>query len=216
MSSVNTNIGENWGTIKMSENRYNLAGWLSICMAILFPLAFVIGIIQGIIGASVFKYTGPNFGPSDLLFMIFTAMGIYVLIMFRRLLHEHYEFHELDILITIAIIWAILFQVGSLAIKLIIFLAWPMSETAIIAIQLSFMSLAMIAAGVIDIVFAVKLFKILDVVNNMIKTLAYIAMISGILEVTVILSPLALFLIPISSVIYAMIFFKAKEEVEFV
>jgi len=69
-----------WGMHDMSENRYNLAGWLSISMAILFPLAFGIGIIQGVIGAAVFKYTGPTVGPSDLLFVIFTCVSVYILL----------------------------------------------------------------------------------------------------------------------------------------
>jgi hypothetical protein len=205
-----------WGMDGMSENRYNLAGWLAIAMAVIFPLAFGLGIIQGIIGAGAFGYAGPNFGPSDFLFIIFTGLSVYVLVMFRHLLHEHYEFHELDTLITIAIVWGILFQVGSLLIKGLIIALWPVPETIVGISYLSFLSVAMISAGIIDIVFAVKLFKLADVASKLIKVLAYIGMISGILQVTVILSPLALLLIPVSCVLYGMIFFRAKEDVEFV
>jgi len=205
-----------WGMHDMSENRYNLAGWLSISMAILFPLAFGIGIIQGVIGAAVFKYTGPTVGPSDLLFVIFTCVSVYILLMFRRLLHDRYQFHELDVLITIAIIWNILFQIGSLALKGLLFAVWPASETAITIVYISFMSVAMISMGVIDIIFAVKLFKLSDMGNNLINALAYLGMIAGILEVTVILSPLSLLLVPVTCIIYGLIFFRAKEDVEFV
>lgn len=205
-----------WGTTRMIENRYNVTGWLAISGAIMFPLAFGLSIIQGVIGASAFGYSGPNFGPSDLLFILITGIGVYVLIMFRRLLHELYEFHELDVVITIAIVWNIVFQIGSLALRAFVIMIWPISELSLTLGSLGFMALAMISLGIIDIVFAVKLFKLSDQGNSLINALAYIGMISGIIEVTVILSPLALLLVPVSFVIYGMVFLKAKEGVEFV
>ena len=205
-----------WGMVSMNDNRYNLAGWLSISMAIIFPLAFGIGIIQGVVGAAVFKYTGPNFGPSDLLFILFSCFGVYVLVMFRHFLHERYQFQELDLLITLSIIWIIVYQVLSLALKGLIFVIWPVPETVMAITYIVFVAGAMISVGVIDILFAVKLFKLSDMGNNLINALAYLGMISGILEVTVILSPLALVLIPVTSIIYGLIFFRAKEGVEFV
>jgi hypothetical protein len=48
------------------------------------------------------------------------------------------------------------------------------------------------------------------------KALAWLTMIAGILEVTVILAILALPLVPVSLIIYGLIFLRAREEVEFV
>lgn len=205
-----------WSTLGMNENRYNMAGWLAIAGAIIFPLSIGIGIIQDLIGAAAFGYQGPSFGPGDLLMIVFTGISIYVLVMFRRLLHDHYQFHELDLLITIAIIWSVIIQVASIAMGVISFILWPRSETIVIAMHIAFMILFMLTAGIIDIIFAIKLFKITDRASNLVKVLAYLTVIAGILEVTVILSPLALFLVPASFIVYGLIFLKANQEVEFV
>jgi hypothetical protein len=50
----------------------------------------------------------------------------------------------------------------------------------------------------------------------MMRIYIYLTLASGILMVSLILSPFALLLVPISSVILAIIFFKEKEAVEFV
>jgi len=205
-----------WSTVGMNENRYNVAGWLAIAGAIIFPLTIGISIVQSLIGAATFGYRGPNFGPSDILMMIFTGISIYVLVMFRRLLHDHYEFHELDILITIAIIWSVIIQIATTGLKIAFFALWPLPETVVIVTQISFFALFMISAGIIDIIFAVKLFKITDSASHLVKTLAYLSVISGVLEVTVILSPLALFLVPASFIVYGLIFLRANQEVDFV
>jgi hypothetical protein len=205
-----------WGTTKMSENRYNLVGWLAIAGAVIFPMAFVMNFVQSIIGIRAFHYRGPNFGPSDLLFIIFTVVAVYVLIMFRKILHEKYQFRELDVLITLAIIFNIFFEAGSLFLKAMIFFIWPISETAASIVLGSFMVIFLIGAGIIDIIFAVKLFKRMDLFSVHIKILAYITVISGIAEVSVILSPLALLLIPVSFIVYGLIFLRANQDVEFV
>ena len=205
-----------WSKAGMNENRYNLAGWLAIVAAIIFPLSIGLDIIQNLIGAAAFGYRGPNFGPSDLLMIAFSGMAIYVLVMFRRLLHENYQYHDLDVLITIAIIWTAVIQAASIGLAIVSFILWPRAETVVIVLQIVFMILFMISAGIIDIIFAVKLFKIMDRASSLVKVLAYLTMIAGVLEVTVILSPLALFLVPASFIVYGLIFLRANQEVEFV
>ncbi len=73
----------------------------------------------------------------------------------------------------------------------------------------------MIAAGIIDILIAVKLLQIRQSVNELVRAFTYVTLASGLAEVSVVLSPIALFLVPVSCVILGLIFFK-KEEVEFV
>lgn len=201
--------------IRMDENRYQLAGWLAITQAILFPLAFVISIAQGVIGIAAFGYRGPVFGPSDLLFIIFTGISVYTLTMFRRFLNERYNYHGVDTLILLAICWGIVFQISSLALRIWVVTIWPVSETALNIVYLTFFAVSMIAAGIIDILIAVKLVQIRQSVNELVRAFTYITMASGLAEVSVVLSPIALFLVPVSCVILGLIFFK-KEEVEFV
>jgi hypothetical protein len=199
----------------MDENKYSLAGWLAISQAVIFPLAFVISIAQGLIGVSVFGYRGPMFGPSDLLFIIFTGISVYTLTMFRKLLNERYNYHDIDLLILLAICWGIVYQISQLALRAWLVFVWPVSSTALSIVYLVFFATTMITAGIIDILIAVKLLQIRQKLNEMIRAFTYITLISGLAEVSVVLAPLALLLLPVSCVILGIIFLK-KEEVEFV
>jgi hypothetical protein len=199
----------------MDENRYSLAGWVAITQAIIFPLAFVISIAQGLIGVAAFGYRGPTFGPSDLLFIAFTAMSVYTLLMFRNLLNERYNYHDVDALILLAICWGVVFQVSSLALRVWVVTIWPVSETALSVVYLVFFAVSMITAGIIDILIAVKLLQIRQKLNEMIRAFTYITLVSGLAEVSFVLAPVALLLVPVSCVILGLIFLK-REEVEFV
>jgi hypothetical protein len=83
-------------------------------------------------------------------------------------------------------------------------------------IMLTFVVIMMLSGGTIDILIAVRLMKIKDVVSDVLKVYIYLTLATGIMMVSLILSPLALLLAPVSSVLLAIIFFKEKEQVEFV
>jgi hypothetical protein len=199
----------------MEENRYLLAGWLAIAQAIIFPLAFAISIAQGLIGIKALGYHGPMLGPSDLLFIVITGMSVYTLIMFRKLLNERYNYHDVDTLILLAIFWNIVFQIGSIALRVWLVMIWPISQIALTIIYLTFFAVGMISGGIIDILIAVKLLQIRQTVNELIRAFTYVTMVSGLSEVSVVLSPISLLLAPVSLVILGMIFLR-REEVEFV
>jgi len=198
----------------MNQSRYSLAGWVAITLAIIFPLAFFMAIVQGLIGAAVFGYHRPSFGPSDLLFMLFTVMWAYTLWMFRVYLNERYDYHDLDFLITVAICVTVLLQMVSFGLRGIAFGLAPIAGTVFIVLYLIFAAFAMITAGILDILIAVKLLQIRQGANDLLKAFAYITMAVGVLEVTVILSPLAFVLVPVYCVILGMIFLGKQEEVQ--
>ncbi len=200
----------------MEENRYRLAGWMSIVAALLFPAIFVTGIVQTVIADRALGYSGPTLGPADGLSILFTIIGIYVLIVFRRFLHERYEFHDLDMLITLSIVWSILMQVVGLAIDGLMILAWPVNETAYLVISLGFIGIFMLSIGVIDILIGVRLMQSKREFSELLRVFAIISIVSGILEVAIILSPLALLLVPVNFVILGLILLREKTETEFV
>lgn len=200
----------------MEENKYKLAGWLAIVQAVLFPVGIVIGIAEAGIAAAVFDIRRPFVGPADLLMIVFTAIGVYTLLMFRRLLHERYDYHELDLLILISIWWAIVFQAVGLGLTVILQIMWPVDKILFVIVYLVFMTAAMVSIGIVDILIAVKLLKVKERFSEYIRGLAYITMVAGICEVTVLLSPLALVLIPVSAIVLALIFFRDQQDVEFV
>lgn len=199
----------------MNQNRYSLAGWVAITQAVIFPLGFFMAIVQGLIGAAVFGYHGPSFGPGDMLFMLFTVMWAYTLWMFRVYLNERYHYHDLDFLITAAICITVLLQMMSFGLRGIAFGLAPIAGTIFIVLYLMFAAFAMITAGILDILIAVKLLQIRQGTSDLLKAFAYITMAVGVLEVTVILSPLAFVLVPVYCVILGMIYLGKKEEAQF-
>lgn len=198
-----------------TSNRYLLAGWMSIIAAVLFPLQFIVGIVQGIIGARAFHIKGPIVGPADFLGLISTALAVYVIIMFRQLLHERFRYHGVDLLITISIWWLIGFQILGLMLKTMLLLT-NLPELMQIVMMLGLFSVAMVTVGIVDIMIAVRLLKLREQMSDLLAAYVYLTLAAGILEVTILLSPLALILLPITSIILGVVFLREKEEAEFV
>lgn len=200
----------------MEEGKYNLAGWLAIVQAVLFPVGIVIGIIEAGVAAEFFDIKRPFVGPADLLMIVFTAIAIYTLLMFRKLLHERYEYHDLDLLIIISIWWAIVFQGIGLALGILTTIMWPVDKILFAVVYVAFFTAAMVTIGIVDILVAVKLLRVKEKFSEYIRGFSYVTMAAGIFEVTVLLSPLALILIPVSAIFLALIFFRDQQAVDFV
>ncbi len=200
----------------MGANKYAAAGWLAIVQAVLFPLSFVVGIIEAGIAQGIFDVSRPFFGPSDFMMIIFTIISVYALLMFKQLLNERYEYHDLDLLIYISIWWVIVFQVVGLGLGLLASVYWPVDRIVLLVVYLIFMTAAMVSIGIVDILIAVKLLKVKEQFSEYIRAFAYISMAAGILEVTILLSPLSLLLVPVTWIILALIFFRDQQEVQYV
>jgi len=200
----------------MNDAKYAVAGWLAIIASVLVPLAFILSIIQGVIAGAAFGYTGPIFGPSEALFIGITVISVYVLLVFRRLLNDRYQYHGIDTLIVATIIWNILFQFASLGLRGLLLVAWPESELAMKIVYILFLSIAMISIGIIDILMALRLIQVKDRFNDALRAFAYVTLAGGILEVSVFLSPLSLILVPVTFVILGLLFLREKEEAEFI
>ncbi len=200
----------------MERNRYQLAGWLAIAGAVLFPLGFIIGIAERIITMSAFGDVRMAFGPGDLVMIAFTVISVYVLLSFKRLLNERYNCTEFNTLIMVSIWWAILFQIIGFLEGLVAMRSWHYAEIGLAIMYMSTLALAMIVIGIVDILIAVKIIKLKDKLNDLIVAFGYITLVAGILEITVIFSVFSLILIPVTCVMLGVIFLREKEEVEFV
>jgi hypothetical protein len=200
----------------MEENEYRTAGWLAIAQAALFPAAFVIGIIESVVAGEFLGVRRPFIGPSDLLMIINTAIGVYTLLMFRRLLREQYDYHDVDLLIIISVWWSIFFQTIGLGLKSALMLFWPINSFLVTVAYIVLFASAFVTIGIIDILIGAKLLKVKEVFSQGIRNLAYIMIASGICEVTVLLAPLAIAMVPVWSVVLALVFLRNRQEVEFV
>ena len=128
----------------MEDNKYKLAGWLAVVQAVLFPVAFVFGLIEAVAAAELFGIKRPFVGPADLLMIAFTLIAVYTLLRFRKLLNERYGYHDLDLLILISIWWAIVFQVIGLGLGILITILWPVDMVLFAIVYLIFMTGAMV------------------------------------------------------------------------
>ena len=202
----------------MNENRYALAGWLSMANAGLIPLAIILNIVFSVVTTRILGFYRPTIGPGDFLGIVATLISVYILLKFKSLLHERYKFHEIDGLIIASIIWLILTQIGSIAMRGLQILAGTGRDAEILVaiVAISFLAVSVVVVGVIDIMIAVKLMKIKDQLSDPLKFFIYLSLVVGILEVSVIFSPLSLLLVPVVFITYGVIFFRDHEQVEFV
>lgn len=202
----------------MFENRYALAGWLAVAQAVIFPLAIIVSIAQGLIGVMVFHHRGlSSFGPGDMLFLLNTGLFVYTYVMFRRLLNERFNFHGLDVLIIINISLSVLIVLSSLFIRTIgIILAPTVVGRPMAFFTIGFAIICYVTSGIVCLLMAIQLLRAKEALNDLINVLAFIFLAEGIVLISVILTPLYWVLFPVARIIMAMIFLREEKEVEFV
>jgi len=214
---MNENALSSGAAVESESRPYALAGWLAIAMAVLFPLGLLLGFIQEIIaGRMAGGRAMPTFGVAEVIFLANTIISVYVYLRLRKLLNERYTYQGINTLITLSIIWIILFQVESLGIKLLMMALWPMKDLTALLIQAPVMVFNLLSIGVIDLFIGLRLLSQKEKLGERFMAFAYITLIAAICELTLILTPIALILIPVSSVILGMIFLREREEAEFI
>ncbi len=116
----------------------------------------------------------------------------------------------------ISIWWVIVFQVIELGINVLAMIFWPVNTILLTVTFLVFFTGAMVSIGIVDILIATKLLKIKETLSEYVRGFAYVTMVAGICEVTVLFAPFSLLLFPVSAIILALVFFRDKQETEFV
>lgn len=200
----------------MVSNKFSVAGWLAVVQALLFPLIYVVAFAEKGITNIVMHVDRPFYGPSDLMTMAYTVISVYALLMFKKLLNERFEYHDLDLLIYISIWWVIVFEITGLGLRFFAIALWDTNRILIGVVYLVFLTASMVTIGIVDILIAVKLLRIKEVFSEYIRAFAYISMATGICEVSVLLTPIALLLAPFTWIILALIFFRNTQDVQYV
>ncbi len=202
------------------DNPYSLAGWLSISIAVLFPLGMFLGFIQNAMLGM--RYDFPPLGIADVVMVLCTVLAIYVFLRFRSYLHEYYQYKGLDGLIFATIIWSILYELFFLMTKTLIMLGVvyvPHGREAMLGFFFGFIIIMagfMITIGIIDLNIAIRLLRMKESLGDMMKIFAYVTLIAGICELSLIFVPFSLLLYPISAVVLGLALIKGHEDVEFV
>ena len=196
----------------MNEKSYTIAGWLSIALAVLLPLLFAFGLAETFIGKHMMGIVDPDLTIEDLSTVLIAAVIIFVLLMLRKLLNRRYNYSKADRPIKAAIIWYIAFTIASFGMMIFTDTTWPAPDQTSIYALIIFWIVSMTSAGIIEIFLGLRLLQITDRKNELIKVFAYVTLIMGVLELTVVLSPLALILMPVWCVTAAMVFLREKDE----
>lgn len=196
----------------MTDKSYTVAGWLSIALAVFLPLMFAFGLAETFIGKHMMGLDDPGLSLEDLSTVLIAAVIIFVLLMLRKLLNARYGYSRADRPITALIVWYIVFTIASFGMMFFADTKWPLPDMRFLIPLIIFWIISMTSTGVIEIFLGLRLLQIKERKNELIKVFAYLTLVMGVLELTVVLSPLALILMPVWCVTAAMVFFREKDE----
>jgi len=196
----------------MTEKSYTVAGWLAIALAVFLPLMFAFGLAETFVGKHMMGIADPGLSIEDLSTLLIAAVIILVLLILRKLLNERYSYSRADRPITASIIWYILFTIASFGMIYFADTTFPAPDMRSITALIIFWIISMTSAGVIEIFLGLRLLQIKENKNELLKVFAYVTLVMGILELTVVFSPLALILMPVWCVTAAMLFFRERDE----
>ena len=196
----------------MTDKSYAAAAWLSIALAVFLPLLFAFGLAETFVGKHMLGVGDSGHGVKNLITVVIAAVIIFILVILRRLLHRRYSYSRADRALTAAVVWYMLFTVGSFMMSVFADNTWPApSETTLYA-MIVFWVLAVTSVGIIEIFLGLRLLQITEEKNELMKVFAIVTLVMGVLEVTVVLSPVALILMPVWCVTAAMVFLREKDE----
>ena len=196
----------------MTDKRYIAAGWLAIALAVFLPLLLALGFGQSFVGSHMMGVGEPELGLHTLFTLAIAAVIIFILFTLRRLLNERYSYLRADKVITAAVVWYMLFTVGAILMMFFADTTWPAPDERSLYAVLAFLILSMTSAGVIEIFLGLRLLRIGEKQNQLMKALAIVTLVKGALSLTVVLSPLTLVLTPVWCVTAAMVFLREKDE----
>ena len=193
----------------MNNTKYQIAGWLAITSVMMMApsagLAFLFDMKPDQF-AMVLPY---HFG----LEILGLVLGCYALYQFKNFLNE-YDFHRVDTLVILVIIGSVLLTGVGLAGRIYGATDHSVAEEEMIMKKLSWI-LAIVAVGtplsIIGIIFSVQLLKLRSTLGGLLKPIAYTYMAASICFITVVLAPIGLLLVIISTILMAIVMIRGPE-----
>lgn len=192
------------------KNEYSMAGWLAIAAAVLTLPMFGLGFAVDIIGARA-----PHVAPILLLpYLAITichaAFSIYAFLRFRALLNLRHAFHDVDALMTAIVIGVIMITVIGIPMKVLG--ALDLVELPIVLAFVGFLLIFAVTMGVLSMIFAIRLLRLENDLNGLLKPYAYITIAAAACFALFITAPLGLILDAAGNVVLGMIFLKPQAE----
>ena len=129
-----------------------------------------------------------------------TTLLVYLLVTFKRLLHENFTFHAVDTVIALLV----KVNIVSAAVSLLALAVQPLeSALGVVGIVLA------VAGGIAQIMFGVKLLRLPGNLGGLHKPYGYLNIVTGFCLATVVLLPLGMVTSAVADVMLGTIFFQA-------
>jgi len=183
--------------MSITKEQLNLAGWLSITNA-LFAIPSI--------AMSWFLDSMDGIGPvisQAILTIVSLGLFLYIISYLRKLLNIRFQFHGVDIYISL-LIW------GNVALATLSLLSlgskgleWVMNVLSVAAF---------IFFGILSIIFATRLLRLPANLYGLLKPFSYAQIVCGICFITVFLFPVGVIAGSVADVILGVIFFRAAEQ----
>lgn len=200
----------------MNQNQFQGAGYASIIAAVVLPLAFTLeGMHQAAVATGLLDWD-PGIGLSDLLFLLFALLSIYAYLKLKHLMYEYFSFRKIDLVIAATIIWHAIFFGGSFILEITLVPLWPADEIGLSLLLGSFWIIGMAVFGIIDILIGIIILRQREEFPTVIRVFAWLSVVAGFLEGSIILSPFSLPVVMAMLVTMGVIFLRRLDSVEIV
>jgi hypothetical protein len=138
-----------------------------------------------------------------ILTLVSLGLFLYVIIFLKKLLNYRFQFHEVDIYISLLIWGNVILEIFSLLSLGSRGFEWLMNILSIVSF---------IVFGILAIIFATRLLRLSGNLYGLLKPFSYTNIVSGICFITVLLAPLGIIAGAVADVILGVIFFRAAEQ----
>ena len=181
----------------MTKERLNRAGWLSITSAI-FAIQYIVMSMY----LDTIEGTGAKLSQA-ILTIVSLGLFIYIVSSLKKLINSRFQFHDVDIYISL-LIW------GNVILCILSILSLESIRLEFVFRYLSM--IALIIFGILSIMFATRLLRLSGNLYGLLKTFCYTQIVCGICFITVFLLPAGIIVGAVSDVILGVIFFRAAEQ----
>jgi len=181
----------------MTKERLNRAGWLSITSAI-FAIPYIVMSMY----LDTIEGTGAKLSQA-ILTIVSLGLFIYIVSSLKKLINSRFQFHDVDIYISL-LIW------GNVILCILSILSLESIRLEFVFRYLSM--IALIIFGILSIMFATRLLRLSGNLYGLLKTFCYTQIVCGICFITVFLLPAGIIVGAVSDVILGVIFFRAAEQ----
>ena len=181
----------------MTKEQLHLAGWLSITSALFtIPSIVMVWFLESMEGSGA-KVSQAILTAVDL------GLFLYVISSLKKLLNSRFQFHDVDIYISL-LIW------GNVILCILSILSLGSIRLEFVFRYLSM--IALIIFGILSIMFATRLLRLSGNLYGLLKAFCYAQIVCGICFITVFLFPAGVIAEAIADVILGVIFFRAADQ----